>query len=86
MSKLQKTIVNEVRFSGIGVHTGNLTNLTFKPAPADTGIIFIRTDIAQSPEIPALIEYVVETARGTTLGRDAGGQMVKAHTVEHVLA
>ena len=86
MPKLQKTIVSEVRFSGVGVHTGNMTNLTFKPAPADTGIRFIRTDIPQSPEIPALIEYVVETARGTTLGRDVGGQMVKAHTVEHVLA
>ena len=86
MPKLQKTIVSEVRFSGVGVHTGNMTNLTFKPAPADTGIRFIRTDIPQSPEIPALIEYVVETARGTTLGRDFNGQMVKSHTVEHVLA
>ena len=86
MAKLQKTIINEASFSGIGVHTGNMTKITFKPAPADTGIKFIRTDVAEAPEIPALIDYVVETARGTTLGRDVDGQMVKVHTVEHVLA
>jgi UDP-3-O-[3-hydroxymyristoyl] N-acetylglucosamine deacetylase/3-hydroxyacyl-[acyl-carrier-protein] dehydratase len=86
MSKLQKTILNEANLSGVGVHTGNVTKLTFKPAPAGTGIRFIRTDIPGSPEIPALIENVVETARGTTLGKDFNGQMVKVHTVEHVLA
>ncbi len=86
MSKLQKTIVTEVSFSGVGVHTGNVTKITFKPAPADSGIKFIRSDLPQAPEIPALIDYVVETARGTTLGRDVDGQLVKVHTVEHVLA
>lgn len=86
MAKLQKTIINEVNYSGVGVHTGNVTKLTFKPAPADTGIRFIRTDITGAPEVPALIDYVVETARGTTLGRDVEGQLVKVHTVEHVLA
>jgi UDP-3-O-[3-hydroxymyristoyl] N-acetylglucosamine deacetylase/3-hydroxyacyl-[acyl-carrier-protein] dehydratase len=86
MAKLQKTIVTEVSFSGVGVHTGNVTKITFKPAPADSGIKFIRSDLPQAPEIPALIDYVVETARGTTLGRDVDGQLVKVHTVEHVLA
>ncbi|HAD81650.1 MAG: hypothetical protein A2273_03010 [Candidatus Edwardsbacteria bacterium RifOxyA12_full_54_48] len=86
MAKLQKTIVGEVSFSGVGVHTGNVTKITFKPAPADSGIKFIRSDLPQAPEIPALIDYVVETARGTTLGRDVDGQLVKVHTVEHVLA
>ncbi|MDQ7799005.1 MAG: bifunctional UDP-3-O-[3-hydroxymyristoyl] N-acetylglucosamine deacetylase/3-hydroxyacyl-ACP dehydratase [Candidatus Edwardsbacteria bacterium] len=86
MAKLQKTIVGEVSFSGVGVHTGNVTKITFKPAPADSGIKFIRSDLPQAPEIPALIDYVVETARGTTLGKDVDGQLVKVHTVEHVLA
>lgn len=86
MGKLQKTIINQIGFSGVGVHTGNVTNITFKPAPPDSGIRFIRTDLPGSPEIPALIDYVVETARGTTLGREVDGQMVKAHTVEHLLA
>jgi UDP-3-O-[3-hydroxymyristoyl] N-acetylglucosamine deacetylase/3-hydroxyacyl-[acyl-carrier-protein] dehydratase len=86
MGKLQKTIISQTSFSGVGVHTGNVTNLTFKPAPPSSGIRFVRTDLPGAPEIPALIDYVVETARGTTLGRETGGQMVKAHTVEHVLA
>jgi len=86
MSKLQKTIVNEAALSGVGVHTGNVTNMTFKPAPINTGIRFRRTDLPGAPEVPALIENVVETARGTTIGRDHNAQMVKVHTVEHVLS
>lgn len=86
MSKLQKTIMNEASLSGVGVHTGSRTTMTFKPARENTGIVFVRTDLPGRPEIPALIDYVVETARGTTLGREIEGQMVKVHTVEHVLA
>ena len=86
MAKLQKTILNEVSVSGVGVHTGNMTKMTFKPSPVNTGIRFIRTDLPGAPEIPALIDNVVETARGTTLGLQLDSQMVKVHTVEHVLA
>jgi len=86
MPQLQKTVVREASLSGVGVHTGNATHLVFKPAPAGTGIVFIRTDLEGHPEIPARIENVVETARGTTLGREIDGRMVKVHTVEHVLA
>ncbi|MDI6740489.1 MAG: bifunctional UDP-3-O-[3-hydroxymyristoyl] N-acetylglucosamine deacetylase/3-hydroxyacyl-ACP dehydratase [Candidatus Edwardsbacteria bacterium] len=86
MAKLQQTILNEAALSGVGVHTGNQTTMTFKPAPRDTGIRFIRTDLPGAPEVPALIGNVVETARGTTIGVSADGQMVKVHTVEHVLA
>jgi UDP-3-O-[3-hydroxymyristoyl] N-acetylglucosamine deacetylase/3-hydroxyacyl-[acyl-carrier-protein] dehydratase len=86
MSALQKTIVREVSLAGVGVHTGNAATMTFKPAPEGTGLRFIRTDLPGRPEVPALIENVVETARGTTLGREIGGQTVKVHTVEHVLA
>ncbi|HTY09003.1 MAG TPA: bifunctional UDP-3-O-[3-hydroxymyristoyl] N-acetylglucosamine deacetylase/3-hydroxyacyl-ACP dehydratase [Candidatus Edwardsbacteria bacterium] len=86
MAKLQQTILNEASLSGVGVHTGNQTTMTFKPAPAGTGIRFIRTDLPGAPEVPALIGNVVETARGTTIGVLVDGQMVKVHTVEHVLA
>ena len=82
MRKLQRTIENEVSFSGVGLHTGNETTITFKSAPANTGIKFIRKDCDNSPEIPALIENVVDISRGTTLGKNG----VKVHTVEHVLA
>jgi len=78
----QRTIVNPVSFSGIGLHTGNLTTVTFKPAPADSGIHFVRTDLAGQPKIPADIEHVVDVSRGTTI---AEGE-ARVHTVEHVLA
>ena len=44
---LQKTISNSVSFSGIGLHSGNLCNITLKPSEADTGIVFIRKDLKE---------------------------------------
>lgn len=78
----QKTIKNEVSVSGIGLHTGCETNITFKPAPVGTGIVFRRVDLAEVVEIPALIDYVDSVARGTILSKDG----VRVHTTEHVLA
>ncbi|OGU61684.1 MAG: UDP-3-O-[3-hydroxymyristoyl] N-acetylglucosamine deacetylase [Ignavibacteria bacterium GWF2_33_9] len=78
----QRTIQKSISLTGIGLHTGNHSTITFHPAPANYGYKFIRTDIKNAPEIPALVDYVVDLSRGTTLGiRD-----VKVHTVEHVLA
>lgn len=82
MIEKQKTIRNTVSFQGIGLHKGQPVQLIFKPAPVDTGIIFIRTDLSGRPEIPAQVEWVIDTTRGTTLGKDG----VEVHTVEHVLA
>ncbi len=78
----QQTIGKEVSLSGIGLHTGNKTTITFKPAPPNYGIRFRRVDLDTSPEIPAVIENVVDISRGTSLGKDG----VVIHTVEHVLA
>jgi UDP-3-O-[3-hydroxymyristoyl] N-acetylglucosamine deacetylase / 3-hydroxyacyl-[acyl-carrier-protein] dehydratase len=78
----QRTIKQAVTFSGVGIHTGNVTKMTFKPAPENTGIRFKRIDLGGQPEIPADIDYVVDVSRGTTIGiGDA-----KVHTVEHVMA
>ena len=82
MFELQRTIKEPVSISGSGLHTGTYCTMTFKPAPVNTGIKFIRSDIGGSPEIPAVAEYVVDISRGTTLGIGD----VKVHTVEHVLA
>lgn len=82
MLEMQRTIEKPVSISGIGLHTGQSTNMTFKPAPANYGIRFIRTDLADQPEIPANTDYVVEISRGTILGIGD----IKVHTVEHVLA
>ena len=78
----QKTIAKESTFSGIGLHTGNLTTITFKPAPPDNGVVFYRVDLPERPAIKADIDHVVDVSRGTTIGVDG----VKVHTVEHVLA
>jgi UDP-3-O-[3-hydroxymyristoyl] N-acetylglucosamine deacetylase/3-hydroxyacyl-[acyl-carrier-protein] dehydratase len=82
MIKLQRTIKNSASLSGTGLHTGNQTTITFKPAPVDHGIVFVRTDLTHSPEIPADIDHVVDITRGTTLKKGEG----KVCTVEHVLA
>lgn len=78
----QRTINKSISFSGIGLHTGNTSTITFHPAPENFGYKFVRTDIENRIEIPALVDYVVDLSRGTTLGKDG----VKVHTVEHVLA
>ncbi len=78
----QKTVREEVTFTGIGVHTGKRTSLTFKPAPADHGIKFFVQDGERDDLIDAHIENVTGVQRGTTLGRNG----VRIHTVEHVMA
>jgi len=78
----QRTIARIQSYSGIGIHSGNEVDIKFVPAKEGTGIIFRRVDIPGSPEIPATIEYVSDTARGTSLA--IGDTVVQ--TVEHVLA
>jgi UDP-3-O-[3-hydroxymyristoyl] N-acetylglucosamine deacetylase/3-hydroxyacyl-[acyl-carrier-protein] dehydratase len=82
MIKLQRTIKKPVSYSGIGLHTGNQTTVTFKPAPTNHGIVFVRKDLPDSFEIPADIDHVVDITRGTSLGKGN----VRIWTVEHLLA
>lgn len=87
MNKKQRTIKSEVSYKGRGLHTGNETTITFKPAAENFGRRFVRVDVKDSPEIPALVEHVVQdqgidSLRGTTLRIGD----VEVHTVEHVLA
>ena len=53
----QTTISKPVSVSGTGLHTGAPVNLTLKPAPENTGYIFVRTDL-DNFEIPASVEYI----------------------------
>ncbi len=82
LKEMQRTIREPVSFSGIGLHTGNLSTITFHPAPEDYGYRFVRTDLPNAPEIPAVVDYVVDRQRWTVLGIEE----VRVHTVEHVLA
>jgi len=78
----QRTISSDAKISGRGLHTGNETNMVFKPAPADSGIVFVRVELPGKPAVPALIDNVVSVERGTTLSLSG----VEVHTVEHVLS
>lgn len=82
MLEKQRTIREPVTISGVGLHTGNKSNMTFKPAPEDYGIRFVRIDMEGRPEIPADIDHVIDISRGTTIAKDGA----EVHTVEHVLA
>jgi UDP-3-O-[3-hydroxymyristoyl] N-acetylglucosamine deacetylase / 3-hydroxyacyl-[acyl-carrier-protein] dehydratase len=81
----QRTIQGPVSFSGVGLHTGVATLLTFRPAPADSGLRFVRVDLPGRPEIAVIPENArndIRTLRRTILSC-AGAEV---HTVEHVLA
>lgn len=78
----QITLKDKVTLDGVGLHTGKNVRLTFRPAPVDTGYVFIRTDLNPIVEIPADIIYVTNTDRGTNLEKDGA----KIQTSEHVLA
>ena len=82
MTEKQCTLKNKVSVSGAGLHTRQCGTLTFNPAPVNSGIRFRRIDLDNQPIIEADVDNVIDTARGTTLGK--GG--VKIYTVEHVLA
>ncbi len=78
----QRTLKNTIRATGVGLHSGEKVYLTLKPAPADTGIVFRRTDLKPAVEILARAENVGETMLSTTLVRDG----VRVATVEHLLS
>ncbi len=77
----QTTLANSIQISGIGLHTGVDVNLKLKPAPENTGYIFVRTDLDDF-EIPASVEYVGHCSYATTLVRRG----VVLSTCEHLLS
>jgi UDP-3-O-[3-hydroxymyristoyl] N-acetylglucosamine deacetylase/3-hydroxyacyl-[acyl-carrier-protein] dehydratase len=87
MTDNQKTIKKAISFNGRGLHTGNETKITFKPAPENYGVRFVRVDLENQPQIEAIVENVeqntsIDSLRGTTIA--SNGALV--HTIEHVLA
>ena len=78
----QTTLARAVQYTDIGLHSGQPVSLELKPAPADTGIVFIRTDLADKPAVRANAGQVTSTLRATTLETGEA----KVFTVEHLLA
>ncbi len=80
--QFQQTLKNTIRCTGIGLHGGQKTYLSLRPAPENTGIVFHRTDL-NGALIPARVENVADTRLCTTLSNADGAQV---STVEHLLA
>lgn len=78
----QRTLKSIVSTVGIGLHSGKRVNLTLRPAAANTGIVFTRTDLEPVVEIKATPENVGETILSTTLVKDG----VKISTIEHLMS
>ena len=78
----QRTLKESVRATGIGLHGGEKVYMTLRPAPANTGIVFRRIDLAEPVDIPAAALNVTETMLGTTLEH----QGARVGTVEHLLS
>ena len=83
----QSTIANVASVTGIGLHSGAPCTVTFRPAPADSGITFVRVDLPGQPAIPSHPDRLCQRQRRTALAlTTADGLDVEIHTPEHLLA
>ncbi len=78
----QRTIQNEIKISGIGIHSGLKSEMKFKPAPVNTGIVFHKKTPNNKVEIKSSVAYVINTSNQVTLG----SKQRKIQTVEHLLS
>jgi len=81
----QRTLANAVSMSGLGIHTGEPVSVRVLPAPPETGVVFVRSDLPHHPVIPVASSEVVDvgkSVRRTTLSKDG----VEVQTVEHFMA
>lgn len=78
----QRTLKTLTKAVGVGLHSGQRVELTLRPAPADTGIVFRRVDLPEPVDIPVKAESVTDTRLASTI---SVGQ-AKVHTVEHLMS
>ncbi|WP_436070549.1 UDP-3-O-acyl-N-acetylglucosamine deacetylase [Phenylobacterium sp. LjRoot164] len=80
----QHTLQGPAIFAGVGVHTGAYTRVAVRPAPTNSGIVFVRTDVTdRDNRVPATGEAVTKTQLGTVIENAAG---VSVSTIEHLMA
>lgn len=79
----QRTLKRIVQATGVGLHTGKKVTLTLRPAPANTGVIYRRTDLTPPVDFPADARSVRDTVLCTCLVNE---QNVRISTVEHLNA
>ena len=82
----QRTLKSLTRAVGVGMHSGQKVELTLRPAPPDTGIVFRRVDLAVPVEIPVRFDSVSDTRMASTIsvGGDPGAP--KVQTIEHFMS
>ena len=78
----QRTLQTITRAVGVGLHSGQRVELTLRPAPPDTGVVFRRIDLAQPVDIPVSATAVTDTRMASTIS----AQGAKLHTVEHLMS
>ncbi|WP_303816212.1 UDP-3-O-acyl-N-acetylglucosamine deacetylase [Selenomonas ruminantium] len=78
----QTTLAAEAVYKGIGLHSGREVHLVMKPAPANAGLVFVRTDIEGRPQIHAAAANVTSTMRATTVEENG----CKVFTIEHLMS
>ena len=78
----QNTIAQSTSLTGFGFWTGNDVTIQFRPAPPNSGIVFVRSDLFGQPRVPALVDYREEKPRQTSLVCNG----TRVDMVEHVLA
>jgi UDP-3-O-[3-hydroxymyristoyl] N-acetylglucosamine deacetylase/3-hydroxyacyl-[acyl-carrier-protein] dehydratase len=83
MPRNQRTVRKHRELRGVGLHEGVEAVLRLGPAPADSGVTFVRTDLPGRPRIPARAGNLTERDRRTTLVGERGAEV---HTVEHFLS
>lgn len=78
----QRTLKTDIRATGVGLHTGQKVYLTLRPAPIDTGVVFRRTDLSPSVDIPANATSVGDTMLSTSIGEGEAS----VSTIEHLMS
>ncbi len=78
----QRTLKREVDCTGIGLHCGDKVTIRIRPAPPETGIVFLRTDLKGHPMVKACFSNVLETTLATTVGQNGA----RVRTIEHLMA
>ncbi|MBK7459593.1 MAG: UDP-3-O-acyl-N-acetylglucosamine deacetylase [Betaproteobacteria bacterium] len=82
----QRTLKSLTRAVGVGVHSGHKVELTLRPAPPDTGIVFRRTDLPVPVEIPVNAAAVSDTRMASTISPGGDPGAPKVQTIEHLMS
>jgi UDP-3-O-[3-hydroxymyristoyl] N-acetylglucosamine deacetylase len=82
----QRTIKSLTRAVGVGVHSGQKVELTLRPAPPDTGVVFHRTDLAVPVDIPVRAGNVSDTRMASTISAGGDPGAPKVQTIEHLMS